>query len=206
MSILTSIEHSPCTLAELVQRTGFSRATTHRLASSLEVHGLLRRLESGKYALGYRLWTLGQAVPGVADLATRVQPLLEQLRDETGESAQLYVRDGQERVCLAAAESGHGLRTIVEVGARLTLQRGSAGAVFLRGATGSEAGEETWVASVGEREPGVASVSAPVLNQAGTLVAAVSVSGPIERTTRSPGERYGAAVSHVAAQIASMMT
>ena len=55
-----------------------------------------------------------------------------------------------------------------------------------------------WAESVEEREPGVASVSAAVRDQrpgaGGSIVAAVSVSGPVERTTRRPGERYGALV------------
>ena len=51
-----------------------------------------------------------------------------------------------------------------------------------------------WAQSVGEREPGVASVSAPVRGPSGRVVAAVSVSGPIERLTRSPGRMHAPAV------------
>jgi DNA-binding IclR family transcriptional regulator len=45
---------------------------------------------------------------------------------------------------------------------------------------------------VAEREPGVASVSAPVRDGAGNVVAAVSVSGPIDRMGRRPGSRWAA--------------
>jgi hypothetical protein len=51
-----------------------------------------------------------------------------------------------------------------------------------------------WAASVAEREAGVASVSAPVRSQGGKIIAAISVSGPIERLTRSPGRLHAAAV------------
>lgn len=206
VAILSAVEAGSLSLAELTVATGINRATAHRLASALEHHGLLRRVDGGHFGLGYRLWLLGQAVPGVTDLADRIQPYLDQLRDRTGESAQFYVRDGDERVCLAVAESVHGLRTIVPVGARLTLERGSAGAVFRQ--HGPKQLSELpptrgWVESVAEREPGVASVSAPVLNASGELVAVLSVSGPIERTTTSPGSRYGDDVSKIAGEMAT---
>jgi DNA-binding IclR family transcriptional regulator len=54
---------------------------------------------------------------------------------------------------------------------------------------------------VEEREAGVASVSAAVRDQSGLTVAAVSVSGPIERLSRQPGDRFGAAVAAAAEQI-----
>jgi DNA-binding IclR family transcriptional regulator len=80
------------------------------------------------------------------------------------------------------------------LGASLPLDVGSAGKV-LSAADGSSAGVESgWVESVGEREAGVASVSAPVLGPERVALAAVSVSGPIERTSRRPGSRYGEAV------------
>jgi DNA-binding IclR family transcriptional regulator len=47
---------------------------------------------------------------------------------------------------------------------------------------------------VAEREPGVASVSAPVFGPDGRVVAAVSVSGPIDRLTRQPGRLHAADV------------
>ena len=101
-------------------------------------------------------------------------------------------------MCVASLESPHGLRTIVAVGASLPLDVGSAGKV-LRGE--EEARLRGWAESVEEREVGVASVSAPVHGPAGDVVAAVSVSGPIERTSRSPGRRYAEAVVDAARAI-----
>ncbi len=198
VTVLHALEQSPCSLGELVEATGFSRATTHRLAVALEAHGLVRRDDDGRFALGIGLVALGRAAAEELPLSAAAQPALRALRDATGESVQLYVREGDRRVCVAALESPHGLRTIVPMGASLPLDAGSAGRVLSGSAEGLSA---AWVESVGEREAGVASVSAAVRGPGGGPVAAVSVSGPIERTTKRPGLRYGDQVAAAAAQI-----
>lgn len=195
VGVLATLERGPQSLAELVAATGLSRATAHRLAVALEAHGLVRRDEDGRFSLGLRLIGLGhaaaEAVPGWLD----ARPALAWLQEQTGESVQLYVRDREARVCVESLEAPHELRTIVPVGARLPLDRGSAGRVLRDSAASG------WVESVEERQPGVASVSAPVVDPSGRVVAAVSVSGPIDRTTRAPGRRYGAAVVEAATRI-----
>ena len=195
VGVLAALERGPQSLAELVAATGLSRATAHRLAVALEAHGLVRRDEDGRFSLGLRLIGLGhaaaEAVPGWLD----ARPALAWLQEQTGESVQLYVRDREARVCVESLEAPHELRTIVPVGARLPLDRGSAGRVLRDSAASG------WVESVEERQPGVASVSAPVVDPSGRVVAAVSVSGPIDRTTRAPGGRYGAAVVEAATRI-----
>jgi DNA-binding IclR family transcriptional regulator len=195
VGVLGVLERGPQSLAELVAATGLTRATAHRLAVALEAHGFVRRDEDGRFTLGLRLIGLGhaaaEAVPGWLD----ARPALAWLQEQTGESVQLYVRDRDVRVCVESLEAPHELRTIVPVGARLPLDRGSGGRVLRDGAASG------WVESVEERQAGVASVSAPVVDPSGRVVAAVSVSGPVDRTTRTPGRRYGAAVAEAARRI-----
>jgi len=195
-AILGALESGALNLPGLVEATGIARPTAHRLASALEAHGLVRRDDDGRFALGLRLVALGHAAAAGLTVADAARPALERLRDETGESTQLYVRAGDRRVCTVSLESPHGLRTIVSLGAAMPLDRGSAGRV-LRG----EWNAKGWAESVGEREEGVASVSAPVLDSQSDVLAAVSVSGPIQRTTRTPGRRYGTAVVAAARQV-----
>jgi DNA-binding IclR family transcriptional regulator len=195
VGVLAALERGPQSLAELVAATGLTRATAHRLAVALEAHGLVRRDEDGRFTLGLRLIGLGhaaaEAVPGWLD----ARPALAWLQEQTGESVQLFVRDGDVRVCVESLEAPHELRTIVPVGARLPLDRGSGGRVLRDGAA------TDWTESVEERQAGVASVSAPVVEPSGRVVAAVSVSGPVDRTSRAPGRRYGAAVAEAARRI-----
>jgi len=189
VSVLDALEGGAHTLAQLVDATGLPRATAHRLAAALEVHGFVARDDEGRYQLGPRLALLG--------LPLHARPALEGLRDETGESVQLFVRRGDQRLCVDALESPHGLRTIVPVGALLPLDAGSAGKILREDADAVRRG---WAESVEERQRGVASVSAPI-REDGRIIAAVSVSGPVERTTRAPGRRYAKAVVRAARAI-----
>ena len=195
MVVLGALEQRPLALAGLVEATGLHRATAHRLATAWEAHGMVRRDASGRFVLGGRLVALGRVAEGALPLREVARPALETLVRATGESAQLYVRDGANRVCVDSVESPHGLRTIVPVGAVLPLDRGSAGSVLAGSATALKKG---WAESVGEREAGVASVSAPIVDLDGVVRAAISVSGPIERTTRQPGAKYATAVRDAA--------
>ena len=195
MAVLDAVEEAPRSLAELVESTGIARPTAHRLAVALEAHGLLRRDDGGRFTLGLRLLGLGRRAAEEMPLVESARPALVELQARTGESVQLYVRDGDARVCVASLEAEHELRTIVPVGARLPLAAGSAGRI-LGGVV-----DRPWVESVGERQAGVASVSAPVRDAGGRVLAAVGVSGPTERTTRRPGTRYGDAVVEAARRI-----
>ncbi|MCU1389889.1 MAG: putative IclR family transcriptional regulator [Ilumatobacteraceae bacterium] len=192
----------PLGLAELQQATGLPRATAHRLAVALEEHGLVRRDGVGRFCLGFELIAMGRAAADAFPVGDLARPALVALRDATGESVQLFVREGDERRCVVSLQSPHGLRWIVPEGARLPLDVGSAGHVLLAGqsSTGSSstASSAGLVESVEEREPGVASVSAPVRSSDGAVIAAVSVSGPVERLSRQPAARFGDAVAKCA--------
>ena len=60
-AVLAALEDGPKSLAGLVAGTGLARATVHRLASALEDHGLVRRDDDGRFALGMRVVALGRA-------------------------------------------------------------------------------------------------------------------------------------------------
>ncbi len=216
VDVLHAIAESPCGLAELCRRTSLARATAHRLASGLETHRLLARDETGRWELGPALSELSA---GVSDpLLTAAEAVLPQLREITGESVQLYRREGVTRVCIAALEPPAGLRDTVPVGARLPMTAGSAARALLAYAdpatqrsllpearfsarTLAEVRRRGWAQSAAEREPGVASVSAPVRDGTGAVVAAVSVSGPIDRMGRQPGARWAAELLAAAAEL-----
>jgi DNA-binding IclR family transcriptional regulator len=232
VAVLAAAESGPTTLAQLVDATGLARPTAHRIAVALERHRLLARDVQGRFVLGPRIAELASAA-GEDRLLAVAQPVLIRLRDATGESAQLYrlaggVGGADVRVCVAAAERASGLRDTVPVGAALPMTAGSAAQVLLaweegermhRGLRGAKFTATTlagvrrrgWAASAAEREAGVASISAPVRGAPGAggaggrVLAAVSVSGPIERLTRSPGRLHAAAVVAAGEKISDLL-
>ena len=198
--VVRSVAAGPKTLNELQAATGLPRATAHRLAAALVVHGMLRRDADGRFDLGLDLAALGRVAASRFPLGVRSLPALRALRDATGESVQLFVVDGDQRRCVVSLQSPHGLQWIVPEGVLLPLDRGSAGRVL-----SGEHSSAGWVESIEEREAGVASVSAAVRDGDGAIVAAVSVSGPVERLSRKPGERLGPAVEGAALRIADAL-
>lgn len=203
--VLYAVAEQPCGLTELCERTGLPRATAHRLAVGLETHRLLARNGDGAWGPGP---ALAELAAGAADpLREAAAAVLPRLREITGESVQLYCRDGHWRVCVAALEPPAGLRDTVPIGSRLPLTAGSAAKVLLAWADPeiqrtvlaeavfgeralAEVRKRGWAQSAAERAAGVASVSAPVRDRNGNVVAAVSVSGPIDRMGRRPGARW----------------
>jgi len=210
LKILERLEEGPATLLQLVDATGISRPTVHRLAAALMHHRIVARDDSSRYILGKRLHEFATAA-GTDRLTTLAEPVLNWLRETTGESAQIFRPYGQARVCVASVERPIGLRDSIPVGTEFSMKAGSAAQVLLAWqdhlslagglhdaafspATLASVRRRGWAQSVGEREAGVASVSAPVRNGSGPVLAAISISGPVERLTRNPGRYHGSTV------------
>ncbi|GAA1998407.1 IclR family transcriptional regulator [Nakamurella flavida] len=205
VQVLRAAADRPIGLADLCTATGLPRATAHRLAVGLEVHGMLARDSAGRWCPGPLLGSLAAAAPD--PLVAASADVLPRLRDRTGESVQVYRPDGMTRICIAVSDLTTGLRDTVPLGARLPMNAGSGAKVLTAWAdptvqravlseatfterTLAEVRRRGWAQSVAEREAGVASVSAPVRDLSGGVVAAVSVSGPVERIGRRPGIRW----------------
>ena len=209
--VLGALEAGPATLAQLVGATGLARPTAHRLAVALEHHRLVSRDMQGRFVLGPRLGELASAA-GEDRLLAAAGPVLGALRDHTNESAQLFRRQGDQRICVAAAERPMGLRDSIPVG-RQPVHAGrlrGAGAARLGGAgpappraAGRQVhrhrpvrGPPPRLGPERRRARARASPRSPPRSAgpSGRVVAAVSISGPIERLSRQPGRLHAATV------------
>ena len=213
-------------LARLAQKTGLPKTTVHRIVTSLQAEGLVAKAEGG-YRLGHRLFRWGLLYQASNDLRQKGLPILEKLRDATGEMTHLFTREGRVRVCMEKADSPQAVRTWVGVGNILPLHVGSAGKVLLAYLSQEErdlilnsevvpnrealeaALEETrrrgWASSFEEREKGLASASAPIFDHRGSVVAAIGVSGPIFRFTPERAEEYSGALLKAARDLSQQL-
>ncbi|BCW19020.1 IclR family transcriptional regulator [Arthrobacter sp. NtRootA9] len=193
-AILDAVGRSAVSASELSRQTGLSVSTTHRLALQMTDYGFLRRTETGAFRLGDRFVRSALENAGM--------PVLQELRDGTGETAQLWVRRGDERICLLSADSRHELRATLPPGSRLPLPEGSSGRLLAADDDAlAELAAVGWIESVGTRTPGLGSISAPVQTDEG-IVAAVCLAMPLARVVASPGKDHGDEVIQAAQRIA----
>ncbi|HCT13878.1 MULTISPECIES: IclR family transcriptional regulator [Actinomycetes] len=213
--ILGIVARRPHSLSELCETTGLPRATAHRIAVALEKHRMVTRLDDGQWTAGPALAEL--APKSSARLDEAAEFVLPNLVKRTGESVQLYKLSGNERICVATAEPPLGLRDTVPVGSRMTLTAGSAAKVLVAyappafqasvlehsvySAADLEKVRMARVAeSIGEREPVLASASVPVRDATG-VIAALSISGPVDRMGPSPAALHREALQDAAAEL-----
>lgn len=181
-----SQEQNRLSLKQLAEQTGFYKSTILRLSGSLERYGYLVRQGNGNYHLGPALIALGETARDSFDIGAIVRPVLEELRDQFNESVAYYTLSGDMRICLYRANAKRAIRHQLDEGTRLPLDKGAAGRILLaysgrEGVPYEQIRQQGWYRSLGERDPEVASVGVPILNERGEAIAALCVSGLISR-------------------------
>lgn len=201
-------------VTELGRRLGVHKATASRLVATLADHGLVERNPAtDKYRLGFGLVRLAAVATAALDLVRQARPILEHLADETGETVNLAVLDGDQVVNVDQITSSRLVVNVNWVGKRTPLHSTSSGKVLLahfphRGAELLpdrlqpltphtivdrdlldaqllEANVRGFAHTMEELEVGLNAVAAPIRDSSGAVVAAVSVSGPAYRLTRA---------------------
>ena len=208
LSLMEAFEvgESSLSLAELSRRTDMHKTTVLRLARTLAQSRYMVQTEDGQWRLGPATGWLGARYQAGFDVNRVVEPALHQLVKETGESASFYVREGDIRACVARVEGPQSLRHHVRIGERLPLDKGAPGRVILAfsGAAGApyeKIRERGFHMSLGEREPDVSSVAAPVFGLNWRLLGSMCISGPSSRLTKAKLEKHAQSVIQAANQL-----
>lgn len=192
-------------LSELARASGLAKATCLRSLRALENHGLVAR-EGERYRLGTQLLHLGALVKAAYPARQVALPLMDALREATGQSVQWVVRDGQEGVYLEVLEARSRVRLYIAPGRRAPLYAGASTRLLLafapaevrRAVFQQERRRYTpatpveraqlqellrltrragFAASFGELEPHSAELAAPIRGASGEVLAALSLAG-----------------------------
>lgn len=190
-------------LAELSRRTGLHNTTVLRLARTLALSDYMVQSENGHWRLGPAAGWLGARYQAGFDINNVVEPALRDLSQETSESASFYVREGNERACISRVEGPQSVRHHVRIGMRLPLDLGAPGRVILAfsgepGKVYEDIRRRGYHISMGEREPQVSSVAAPVFGLNWKLLGSLCISGPTSRLDQAKLETFAQTVMDVA--------
>jgi len=201
----------PVSLKYLAADSGLHPSTAFRILAALQQHDLVEKNAGGNYELGRRLLRLAQKVPARNDLREVAKPILNWLRDQTGETVNLTVREGDEVIYVERAVPNRMMRVEQIIGSRAPLHVTAVGKLMLAegGATSCRAyarrtGLPPYTANTltraqqlieaakhchasgyayddEEAELGVGCIGVLVRNADGEAVAGLSISAPRER-------------------------
>lgn len=201
-------------LTEIAKRAGLSKATTHRLLVTMAQFGYVDPGDrDGAYRLGIRLFQLGSVVQRGFDLRQRALPAMRRLADATEETVFLCIQRDRDALCLDRIDGKHVQSLVLQIGTTLPLYVGAASRVLLAAMSDDDVetvigGSMTeWTRhtetrleamreivaqiraqgyAISEEDVtlGVAAIGAPVRGAHGEVIAALSLSGVVQRLTR----------------------
>ncbi|PXY26113.1 IclR family transcriptional regulator [Prauserella sp. PE36] len=219
-------------LSELATSSGLPMPTIHRLIRTLVALGYVRQNTNRRYALGARLIRLGENAS--LQFGTWARPLLAELVDEVGETANLAVLERDEVVYVSQVPSKHSMRMFTEVGRRLLPHGTGVGKAILAELPADEVrallartgmpsytehthtdvekflrhlgkiAKQGYALDESEQELGVRCLAVPVAGA--PTPAAVSVSGPEGRLTKEAVTRIAPVVQRIAAALSEQLS
>ncbi|MEU0082983.1 IclR family transcriptional regulator [Streptomyces sp. NPDC006274] len=218
-------------LSELSASSGLPLPTIHRLMRTLVACGYVRQQPNRRYALGPRLIRLGESASRL--LGTWARPYLARLVEETGETANMALLDGDEIVYVAQVPSKHSMRMFTEVGRRVLPHSTGVGKALLAhtpadevrallARTGMPAATEKTITTAdgfldaleqvrragyavddNEQEIGVRCLAVSVPDS--PTAAAVSISGPASRVTEAATDKIVPLLQEVARDLSTAL-
>lgn len=216
-------------LAELSERSGLNKTTTHRLLQALLSESMLERDDrAGTYRLGSVLMALGAQALSRGDLRVKARPLLKRLATETGETATLEIPIEDTMLILDEISGGRRVAAGGNVGTRWAMHATSTGKAIIAFSENGMArlGERLtplttntvtahdvleqqlgeirrrgFAESVDELEDGFTGVGTVIRGRSGEIVAAVSICGPTQRMTEGRRASLGAMLCAAAGQL-----
>lgn len=206
-------------VTELSRRLGMNKSQVYRILSTFVERGYVHKTAKRTYRLGTRFIEIGQKLIDRNELVVVAPSLMDELRDATGESIQLYVKDGLGAMCILRRESQALLRLSAQVGQRAAMHAGACPKAILAfqpsefvNEVVQSAGlpaftehtitdrrtleerlaqirEQGFAESIGEVDRDAYSIAVPIADKNGQVSAAMSVAGPAQRFDKHKREQ-----------------
>lgn len=231
-----SRNHREMSFAEIVKRVAIPKATAYRAIQTLEYMGFIRRHPTtGLYSLGVNVLRLGFEYVASLDVVQVGQPVIESLRDATGCSSHIAIRDGRDVIYVARVSAANATIRRVSVGTRLPVHRTSLGRMLLTGLSraefealypeealpdgepGSPANREAlWELVQEDRQRGyvigesffqfgISSIVYPLFNHDAEIEGVVSIMVPVHEIPPEDRDRLRGHVAEAAATISGLL-
>ena len=196
----------PVTFSYLTNKSGLAKGTASRLISALERNGLLQRNKKGEIETGITINQFASRISSISRLVSKLQPLMRQIGNETGETISLAISGNDAVENIAQIDAKYLLSSRNWIGQKVPYHASAAGKVLLafqnidiskikldkltNSTIVSKADLENEISKVrnnnyaviiDELEMGLVAISVPVKNETGEVIAALSVSGPSAR-------------------------
>lgn len=201
-----------------------SPSTTLRLLSTLEKRNyIFKDSENLRYYLGFRLAQISNVSFENLDFCRVARPFLQQLNTLFNESVGISMVRRGSRVCVERIEGTRPLRSVLQIGMPQPLTRGASGRMllayqpeefirqqlqedpFVTLSDLQQVKEKGYAVSFGEREPGIVSVAAPILDAQHKLLATIFLSAPAARVDDNLVERFVQAVTDSAYKVSCQL-
>ena len=192
-----SLDKSQFSIKEICDQLNFNVSTTYRILGTLEDYGYVSRLKNKEYVVGTQALYLS-AIYTQSNHLEQIRPIVDRIRDISGETASFFVEEDNMRICLYRAHSRDEIRHNIEQGSRLELNRGGAGRIIL--AYGKRINDKRgfykdirdngYYLSINEHNAALFALAVPVISNSDKFVGAIVVSGPISRFDNEKKETH----------------
>ena len=183
-----SLDKSQFSIKEICDQLNFNVSTAYRILGTLEDYGYVSRLKNKEYVVGKQALYLS-AIYTQSNHLEQIRPIIDRIRDISGETASFFVEEDNMRICLYRAHSRDEIRHNIEQGSRLELNRGGAGRIILaygkrkndKKGFYKEIRDKGYYLSINEHNAALFALAVPVVSNSGKFVGSITVSGPISR-------------------------